>query len=476
MHQDADRCYEALLTHDSRFDGVFFTGVSTTRIYCRPVCTAKMPKRSSCSFHPSAAAAEREGFRPCLRCRPELAPGSAPIDATGRLASIAASRIEDGALATGSIKSLAADLGVSERHLHRAIDREFGVSPIELAKTHRLLTAKRLLADTALPITEVAFASGFASVRRFNASFKEAYRANPTDFRKAHESPTQPPTLICEVAYRPPLDWEALLGFLAAHATVGVELIEGGRYMRVVECGQHRGWLAVEPVGDRPALRVELATSLAPVLVPTLARVKRLFDLSADPLKIAAHLCPLASAHPGLRVPGAFDGFELAVRAILGQQVSVKGATTVAGRFAAAFGEPVATGIEGLDRLPPSAHRVAEAGSLAIAAIGMPAARGRALHGLAMAVVEGRVSLEPGPRVEEAIAALEALPGIGPWTANYIAMRALGWPDAFPHADLGIAKALNETDPRRVLARAEAWRPWRSYAAMQLWNNLKENP
>lgn len=473
MELDGDSCYQALLAHDPRFDGVFYVGVATTRIYCRTVCPAKTPRRENCTFHPSAAAAEQDGYRPCLRCRPELAPGNARIDSVRRLAAAAANRIEDGELTTKSVAELAAEIGITDRHLRRVIREEFGVSPIQLAQTQRLLLAKRLLTDTDLPVTEVAFAAGFASLRRFNVLFKERYRLNPTGLRKVRPAAAPPDTMSFLLAYRPPLEWDALLDFLAGRASCGVETADAGRYLRTVRVGERQGWLAVSLAAGRSALRVELSAALVPALLPTLARVKRLFDLSAEPRQIAAHLGPLAAAHPGLRVPGAFDGFEMATRAILGQQVSVKAASTLAGRFAAAFGAPVATPFPRLTHLSPTAERVAGADPADLVALGILAGRAHSIVVLARVVAEGGISLEPGGDVEETLTRLRKLPGIGEWTAQYIAMRALAWPDAFPHTDLGLYKALGETRPKRVLEAAEAWRPWRSYAAMHLWKSLE---
>ena len=473
MTLDADHCYQALLTHDARFDGAFFVGVSTTGIYCRTVCTARTPRRDRCAFYPSAAAAEKAGFRPCLRCRPELAPGLARVDSVGRLAADAAGRIEAGSLTEGSVADLAGELGVSERHLRRVIEAEFGVSPIQLAQTQRLLLAKRLISDTNLPIGEIAFSSGFSSLRRFNALFQERYRLNPTELRKVRPAGGSPETLICDLSYRPPLDWEALLTFLVGRASRGVETAEGLTYRRTVALGRHRGWLTAQPLPDKPVLRVEVSTSLAPVLLPTLTRVKRLFDLAATPSQIAAHLGPLAESNPGLRVPGAFDCFEVAVRAILGQQVSVAAASTLAGRLTAAFGEPLETPFPALTHVSPTPERVAAARPEEITALGILGSRANAILSLARAVESGEISLTPGGDPEETITRLKALPGVGEWTAQYVAMRALAWPDAFPHTDLEITKALDEKNPRRVLEAAEAWRPWRAYAAMHLWKSLE---
>jgi len=471
---DREGCYKALRSRDSRFDGVLYVGVATTGIYCRPVCPARTPKPENCAFYPSAAAAERAGFRPCLRCRPELAPGNARVDSVGRLAAAAASSIEDGALTGSSVAAMAAGLGVTDRHLRRAVEREFGVSPVALAQTHRLLTAKRLLTDTRLPVTEVAFASGFSSLRRFNALFRERYRMNPTDLRRRSEPDPRPQTLVCEIAYRPPMDWESLLHFLSRRATACVEVVEEGRYLRTVAIGSARGWVAVGPSNRANTLRVEMSESLAPKMVPVIAGVKRVCDVSANPARIAAHLGEIAGTNPGLRVPGAFDGFELAVRAILGQQVSVQAATTLAGRLARAFGEPVDTPRQSLTHLMPDASVVAGLDSSMIAATGVVTARAQSILALARAVSEGAVCLSPRADVDKTIIALKQLPGIGEWTAQYIAMRALGWPDAFPHTDLGILKALGTRNPRESLERAEQWRPWRAYAAMHLWKSLEE--
>lgn len=473
---DTDNCYQALLAHDTRFDGVFFVGVATTGIYCRPVCTAKTPHAQNCTFYHSAAAAERAGYRPCLRCRPELAPGNAPVDANSRLAARAAIRIEAGALSVGSVAKLAAELGVTDRHLRRVFQTEFGVSPIELAQTQRLLLAKRLLTDTNLPIIEVAFASGFASLRRFNHLFQERYRLNPTALRKARLMTPAPEILSCDLAYRPPYDWHALVQFLIGHASASVEALDGNRYVRTIAIGNHKGWIAAAPLSNRDILRVEVSAGLAPVLLPLLNRVKFLFDLDASPDLVAAQLGDIAKAHPGLRVPGALNGYEMAVRAVLGQQISVQAATTLSGRFATAFGEPIETPFPRLARLTPTPERVAQAEPEELIALGIIRARAKTILGLSQAVADGEIVLESGGDAEQTMTALKALPGIGEWTAQYIAMRALAYPDAFPHTDLGLYKALNERNPKRVLELSERWRPWRAYAAMHLWKSLETKP
>ncbi|NJN85217.1 MAG: DNA-3-methyladenine glycosylase 2 [Leptolyngbyaceae cyanobacterium SL_7_1] len=469
---DADRCYQAVLTRDPRFDGVFFVGVSSTRIYCRTVCRARTPQRKNCTFYPSAAAAEQAGFRPCLLCRPELAPGNAWIDATGRLAAAVARRIEDGSFVE-RFTDLAEELGVSDRHLRRVVQQEFGVSPIELLQTQRLLLAKRLLTDTALSITDIAYASGFSSLRRFNALFQERYRLNPTQLRKTKSTAIAQDYLTCELSYRPPFDWQALVSYLAGRAIVGVETVTGDRYSRTVRLGQQHGWLTVEPIKAKHALRVNFSLSLVPVLLAALARIKALFDLTAEPHQIAAHLGALALHHPGLRVPGAFDGFEIAVRTILGQQVSVKAATTLMGRLVHQFGEPIATPLPTLTHLSPTAEAIAAVDVTTIASLGILSTRAASIVALAQAIVDRRLSLTPGCPIDQTIAQLQELPGIGTWTAHYIAMRVLGDPDIFLPTDLGIRQALGEKTPKRMMAIAEQWRPWRSYATLHLWKSLE---
>jgi AraC family transcriptional regulator, regulatory protein of adaptative response / DNA-3-methyladenine glycosylase II len=471
MQLDPDTCYRALLARDQRFDGRFFVAVSSTRIYCRPVCTVRPPRRGNCAFYPSAAAAEAAGYRPCLRCRPELAPGSASVDAVHRIAHTAARLIAEGA-GEGSTGALAARLGISDRHLRRAFRREFGVSPRAYALTQRLLVAKHLLTDTALPVTDIAFLSGFGSVRRFNAAFRERYRLNPMQIRQA-QGTRVPDSVQLELGFRAPYDWPALLGFLAGRSIAGVETVDADCYRRtacIESAGTvHTGWLEVAPVRSRAVLRVTLSDSLARVLPVVLGRVKDQFDLAGDPAEVCATLGALSAASPGLRVPGAFDGFEMAVRAVVGQQVSVAAARTIAGRIAARFGSVLETPFAGLDARFPTPAELAARSVDAIAACGLPGARAASIRALARAMADGRIALTPTADIDQTLEALRALPGIGEWTAQYIAMRALRWPDAFPHSDLGILRALGETRPQRALLAAEQWRPWRAYAVMHLW-------
>jgi AraC family transcriptional regulator of adaptative response / DNA-3-methyladenine glycosylase II len=478
MQLDHETCYRALATRDARFDGLFFTGVTTTRIYCRPVCTARLPRADRCRFFLLAAEAEQAGFRPCLRCRPELAPGNSSVDAVSRVARAAAALIERGALNGGGTEALAAELGISSRQLRRCVGRELGVSPVQLAQTHRLLLAKQLLTETRLPITEVALASGFESLRRFNALFRTHYRLAPRDLRRAGGSKLHADSLNLHLGYRPPLAWPEMLRFLAARAIAGCERADGAEYVRTVAIGRHTGWLRAT-LGKRPnTLVVEFSTSLTPALAPLLARLRGLFDLGARPDVIRAHLAgdahlgPLVRRLPGLRVPGSFDGFELAWRAILGQQVTVRGASTLAARVAREFGRPIATPDPMLDRLTPEPATLAAARIERFRKLGITRDRAEAIRAIAAAVVDGSLRLEPGADPQQSIELLTRLPGIGAWTAQYIAMRALSWPDALPEGDIALRRGLGEPSPVGLRAMAEAWRPWRSYAAMHVWNNL----
>jgi AraC family transcriptional regulator of adaptative response / DNA-3-methyladenine glycosylase II len=480
MLLDDGQCYLALRTHDARFDGRFFVGVGTTRIYCRPVCTAKTPHARNCRFFPSAAAAEAEGFRPCLRCRPELAPGYAVVDANQRLAKSAAGLIEDGQLAGTSLPEMAAMLGITDRHLRRVFQQEFGVSPVEYAQTQRLLLAKRLLTDTAMSAIDVAMASGFASLRRFNDLFRTRYRMSPGELRRTARDAQPADRLAFDLAYRPPYDWDAMLAFLERRAIHRVESVEGRSYRRTIRLIAHgksvTGWISVAPSPRRSALRATVSASLASALPAVLGRVKHLFDLACRPDDIAAALGPLAAARPGLRLPGAVDGFEIAVRAILGQQITVKAASTLAGRFVEAYGEPIETPHAGLSRLFPAPAAIAALDAGDIAARGIIATRARAIVALAQTTAAGSLRLDPAADVDATVAALESLPGVGPWTAQYIAMRALAWPDAFPHPDVAVLKAMKHTSRAKALEESAQWRPWRAYAVLHLWKSLEDSP
>ncbi|MGB1556253.1 MAG: AlkA N-terminal domain-containing protein [Oceanococcaceae bacterium] len=481
MKLDPDHCYAAIQAHDSRFDGVFYVGVSTTGVYCRPVCRVRTPGRDRCHYFNHAAQAESAGFRPCLRCRPELAPGHAPIDRGPQLADQAYARIRAGALNEGSLEELASSLELSSRQLRRILEQQFGVGPLALAQTQRLLLAKQLITETRLSMAEIAFAAGFGSVRRFNAAFAEHYRLNPLSMRRAAAEPPEPTAdagIRLRLAYRPPLAWATLAGFLASRGATGVEGLVDGAYLRCLRIGAQKGWVRIHQPRGKHWLQLQLSVELLPVLPRLLASLRHLLDLDAQPQIIAAHLSqdpllqPLIEATPGLRVPGCVDGFELALRAVIGQQVSVAAATTVFARCVQRFGESLHTPFPELTHLPPQPEVLAAAPLESIASLGMPGKRASTIQALARAMVEGQLQLDAGADPAATRAALLALPGIGPWTADYVAMRALRQPDAFPQADLGLMRALGVSKGAQVLERAEGWRPWRAYAALHLWNAL----
>ena len=482
---DGTIAYSAMTSRDARFDGVFFVGVTSTGIYCRPICPVKTPKQENCRFFETPEAAEKASFRPCLRCRPELAPGNAPIDDAHRIAHLLAHRIEEGLPESGShLEAIAAQFDLSSRQLRRIVQREFGVSPIELMQTRRLLLSKQLLTESRLRITDIAFASGFSSLRRFNDAFSKHYRMPPTSLRKQSAEGnafTPADTSSLQLVYRPPYDWQGMLAFLKARMMKEVEWITEEAYSRTVRIGQHTGWITVTHLREKRSLMVEFTHSLAPVLPALLGRLRNLFDLSARPDVIAAHLASDPQLkksvlhNPGLRVPGAFSGFELAMRAIIGQQLTVKAATTLACRFAAAFGETIATPFAQLQRLSPLPKRIASARVDEISRLGIVGARAKAIIALAQAVESHRLALDADVNPEIAIKQLDALPGIGPWTAHYIAMRALRWPDAFPSADIAVLNRLGGVTAQQAEAMSQAWRPWRSYAVLHLWNSAPPN-
>ncbi len=479
MLLDPDACYAALLAHDARFDGRLYVGVRSTGVYCRPVCRVRTPKPGNCRFFSSAAQAESHGFRPCLRCRPELAPGRAGIDAGSRLAQAAARLIEAGGLDRAGVEAVAARVGTSSRHLRRVFKTEFGVTPLEYAQTQRLLLAKRLLTDTALPATEIAAASGFGSLRRFNAAFRERYRLSPTQLR-SHAGARPAATMRFRLAYRPPCDWKRSLAFLAARAIERVESASGDAYCRTVRwqagAQEVRGWLAVRPLPSRALLEVELSASLAPAIPPVLQRVRDLFDLDCEPAQLQRVLPTHPPGSAPMRLIGSFDGFELAVRGIVGQQVSVKAARTVIARLAERYGDPLDGAVPaGLARLFPTPQTVAGLEVAAIAGLGIQGRRAEAIRALARALAEGRLALEPRAPVDETMAALRSIPGIGDWTAQYIAMRALCWPDAFPAGDLAVLRALDARTPAQARERARQWQPWRAYVVMNLWASMGAN-
>jgi AraC family transcriptional regulator of adaptative response / DNA-3-methyladenine glycosylase II len=466
---DRETCRKARLARDPRFDGRFFIGVRTTRIFCRPICPARPPLEKNVDYYASAAAASAAGLRPCLRCRPECAPGTPAWNGSSTTVTRALREIAEGALDDESVSGLAERLGVTDRHLRRLFLEHLGAPPIAVAQTHRLLSAKRLLDDTALPVSAVALASGFGSVRRFNDTFRRTWGRSPREIRKKRRAPDNAPLRLL-LRYRPPFDWPALLAFLETRAIPGVESVDEGVYRRSIAPGGVPGVIEVSHADSE--LIVEVDHSRPENMLTVVSRVRRLFDLDADPLAIASSLStdplltPLVKAHPGLRVPGSWDAFELTIRAVLGQQVSVRGASTLAGRLVERFGRPLATPACRVTHLFPRPEDLAEAD---IACIGIPAKRAETLRSIAACVAaDGRP--ETCPTLEQ----LCALPGIGQWTAGYVGMRAFGDPDAFPAGDLVLLRAASAASPRELERRAESWRPWRAYAALYLWQGVRD--
>ncbi len=477
MELDPAVCRQAMLARDPRFDGRFFVAVRTTGIYCRPVCPAPHPAAKNCSYLPSAAAAQEAGYRPCLRCRPETAPGLGAWLGTSSTVARALALIDDGALDHASTPALASRLGIGDRQLRRLFEDHVGASPVAVAQTRRVLLAKQLIHETNLPMTEIALAAGFGSVRRFHEIFHALFARPPAALRRAQTSPACGITL--GLGYRPPYDWAAMLAFLTARAIPGVEAVVGGSYRRTIELSGHTGTLAVSHEPDRHRLRATINFPQTEHLPTIIARLRRMFDLEADPAVIGAalsrdpHLASCVAARPGLRVPGAWDGFELGVRAIVGQQVTVAGATRLAGRIAQEFGPPIEDPV--LTHAFPRPERLAHA-----IITGMPPARASAIGTLAAAVTADPALFERAADLPTGIARLCRVPGIGEWTAQYIAMRLMREPDAFPAADIGLLRAMAENgirpSPAALLARAERWRPWRAYAALHLWNAQPREP
>ena len=478
MLLDPDAAYLALKARDARFDGRMFVGVTSTGVYCRPVCRVRTPRRENCRFYATAAQAEAARFRPCLKCRPEIAPGLSAMDSSASLADTAARWIEQ-AVHGGepmALPAVAARLGVTDRHLRRIFQAAHGVAPREYLATQRLLLAKHLLTDTAEPVTQVALASGFESLRRFNAAFAERYRMSPTRLRREGVTPTSGRPL--RLAWRPPYDLAALLSFFGQRALPGVESVQGLTIRRTLtvlhQARPVEGWLGIEFVPAHCEVHLTPSPTLMPVLGRLLQQVRHALDLDADPARIDPLLHSLpGQARAGTRLPGTMDSFETAVRVVLGQQITVKAARTLAQRLLARFGKPIATPFADLTHLFPTAHALASADPDAIGSLGIVRQRVRALQALATEVAEGRLALRRGAPIDATLDQLRALPGVGEWTAQVIAMRTLAWPDAFPATDIGVLNAMGTRDPKLATARAEAWRPWRAYAVMRLWHSLE---
>jgi AraC family transcriptional regulator of adaptative response / DNA-3-methyladenine glycosylase II len=481
MDLDHDACYRAISLRDARFDGRFFTGVKTTGIYCRPICPARTPRSENVTFYPTAAAAQEAGFRPCLRCRPETAPDLGAWRGTSNTVSRGLALIEMGALDEGDVDALASRLGVGERHLRRLFRQHLGASPVAIAQTRRVLLAKQLLHETRLPMIEVAFAAGFGSVRRFNETFLALFGRPPGELRRASgaEVSAGPRGEICLLLrYHPPYDWPAMLEFLRRRAIPGIESVTDGRYARSLQMDGAQGTVAVEPT-DGNALRATVRFPKLSALPAIIARLRRVFDLASDPVPIAAHLAqdptlaPLIRARPGLRVPGAWDGFELAIRAVLGQQITVTAAVGLAGRLVAAHGKRLAEPDGELTHVFPQPGALAKAD---LTSLGMPRSRAATLSAVAAAALEDTHLFDATRELEDAVLRLRSIHGVGEWTAQYIALRQLREPDAFPAADVGLMRAMERQEGRayssaELLERAKAWRPWRAYAAQHLWTS-----
>lgn len=489
--------YAAFESRDTRFDGQVFVGVSSTGIYCRTVCTAHMPKYENCTFYRTAAEAEAAGYRPCMTCRPEVAPGMSNVDARSSLAKRAATLLREECASGEGLQNLAARLGYTDRHLRRAFVEEYGVTPVQYLQTCRLLLAKSLLTDSALPVRHVAQAAGFGSTRRFNHLFKEHYRLTPTDLRK-NRAAARPAAgnggdvagtaggISVRLGYRPPYRFAELLAFFRMRALEGVEVVDGRSYSRTVRLrgpdgSEALGWVRVEDDPARRCLVVTVSEALVPCVPQVVARIRRQFDADCDPDAVAAGIASLDAAVPGavragVRLPGCFDAFETACRAVLGQQVTVKAANRLAARIVAEHGTVVETGIDGLERAWPTPAEMLALSPLedALGKLGVIKARSRTIAELARLMESGELDLGPGALVDEQMQRLIGVKGIGPWSANYIAMRTMSYPDAFLETDAGVAHALPGLSPAERAALAEQWRPWRSYAVMSLWNSLAE--
>lgn len=474
MTPDWQICSRARLSRDPRFDGKFFIGVVGSGVYCRSICPAPTAKEKNVRYFSTAAAAAEAGFRPCLRCRPECSPGTPAWLGTSNTVSRALRLIGESGLEDGGVEVLASRLGVGSRHLRRLFLKHLGATPTSVAHTRRLHFAKKLIDETSLPMTQIALASGFGCVRRFNAGIRDVYHRTPTQIRRlARQTQVQPENrYLFRLRFRPPYAWKGMLSFIAARATPGVEAVENGCYRRSISINDSHGYFEVSLDEANHALVARVQFGDPRSLFFITERIRSMFDLNADwaaiarTLKADPVLAARIKAEPGLRVPGCWNGFELAVRAILGQQVSVKGATTLAGRLVKTFGQEFSSAA-GLTHIFPRPHALADAN---LASIGLPRARAETIRRLAQAMCDGRINFDSVVDSTQFLSNLCGIPGIGQWTAQYVAMRALGEPDAFPSTDLGLMRAMRLQSSRELEWLAEAWRPWRSYAAIHLWN------
>lgn len=466
-------CSRARLSRDARFDGKFFIAVLTTRIYCRSICPARTCRESNVRYYPTAASAAEAGFRPCLRCRPECSPGTPAWFGTSNTVSRALRLISETGLEDGGMEGLAERLGIGSRHLRRLFIRHLGATPSAVAQTRRLHFAKKLIDETRLPMGEVGLAAGFGCVRRFNAAVQKTYKRTPTQIRRLAKQPILQPEneYLFHLRFRPPYHWQGMLAFLAARAVPGVESVRANAYIRSICVDGMAGHFEVSLDEEQNSLRVRIQFGDPRALFFIVERIRAMFDLNADWTDIAGILkedpvlTRLIEAAPGLRVPGCWSGFELATRAILGQQITVRGGTALACSIVKAFGRVFSNSGE-ITHLFPTPEILAEAD---LSAIGMPRARRETIRALARAVREGHIKFEGIVESSSFLERLMDIPGIGKWTAQYVAMRALGEPDAFPNGDAALISALNLEESKQLESRAESWRPWRSYATMYLW-------
>lgn len=481
-------CYAALSSRDARFDGQFFVAVSSTKIYCRPVCRVQLPARNNCRFFESAAQAESNGYRPCLRCRPELATRWSTHSISDSLAIHATELFDASFTDLNVIHDISARLGITERHLRRLLNEHLGVSPSQYVQTRRLLFAKQLLTDTDLAVADVALMSGFGSVRRFNTAIKQAYRLTPTDIRKSRtQYRVLPPTgecgpandvITCRLSVIPPFDFSHLLRFHERRSIASMETVQHGSYVRAIRLPAQgsraavTGWYRVRAINESQ-LQLEVSRSLSREMSRVIVLVKAQFDLDANPHYWLASLGELADTAPGIRVPGGVSGFEVAVRAILGQQISVEAATRLLTRVVNAFGDDGITG--GPDKTFPTPAALASCDKNSLGELGIITSRAKAIQCIAMLILDGKLNLDPGADVAATSRCLSGVAGIGPWTVNYVLMRALRWPDAFVATDLGIIKAADAMGIDDITTWANRFRPWRAYAAMHLWHSLQQH-
>ena len=474
----SETAYEIFKNKDRRFDGLIFVGITSTGIYCRPICPAPQAKFSNCKFYPSAVLAEQAGFRPCLRCKPERSPYAYNAEDISNLVYRAIQKIEFTITKDWTLEDLASDLDVSTRHLRRSFVKELGVSPVKYLQSIRLLRAKQLLGDSNLNVTQVAFASGFKSLRRFNETFKRQYNLTPTHIRKQQKSQAQEPgdkMIHLKCGFRIPYDWDYIINYFLGRSAHAAELVRDGIYYRTVQVGGHKGWFSVSLSEKDLHLSIQISYSLHPIVSDMIAKIKRQFDVYANPLRINAQLekdsilGQSVSANPGLRSPGSFDPFEMLVRVVLGQRISVKAATTLMNRYVSTFGEPFETPIPGLERISPLPTVVAQADPGQIASLGMPYKRAETITTVAKAFNEKKLDFSPDADLEKLRSALSKVPGIGPWTIEYMLMRGVSWPDAFPTTDLGIQKALGTKKKKEIETVSHSWQPYRSYATHHLW-------